>query len=288
MKKVKVLAVILTLVMSIGLLSSCAKKTTNVNPTPSNDPTTTGVYKDGTYKATYDRNDVRNWRAFVEITVKDGKISEAKYDYTNDKGEIRTDNKGYTDAFKAANKYTPKEGFDELVKRLITAQDAEKVDTLTGATHSTKNFKQLAAAALDNAKKGDTTEAVVPLYQDGIYKVAFDNFDAHGWKGQIELEIKDHKISNVVFDYVNKDGKLKTKDEGYKAAMEPVSGTYPAKYIPELQQSLLDKQIISTVDAIAGATASSNDFKSLVEFALDDMAEKGETAPMTMPLPKAE
>lgn len=287
MKKTKVLSVVLTLILSIGLLSSCGKKPVNDTPAPANGTTTSGAFKDGIYKAIYDRNDVRNWKAFVEITVKDGKVAEAKYDYTNDKGEMRTDNKGYSDAFKAANGYTPKEGFTKLGERLVAAQDAEKVDTLTGATHSTKNFKQLAAAALESAKKGDTAEAVIPLYQDGVYKVAFDNFDAHGWKGQIELEIKDHKISNITFDYVNKDGKLKTQDEGYKAAMEK-SGTYPGKFIPELQQSLLDKQIISTVDAVAGATASSNDFKALVEFALDDMAEKGNTSPMTMPLPKGE
>jgi major membrane immunogen (membrane-anchored lipoprotein) len=111
-----------------------------------------------------------------------------------------------------------------------------------------------------------TTESV---YKDGVYKVAFDKFDAHDWKGQVELEIKGDKITNVVFDYVNKDGKLKTKDEAYRAAMEPVSKTYPGKYIPELQQSLLDKQDISSIDAIAGATTSSNDFKALVGFALD-------------------
>jgi major membrane immunogen (membrane-anchored lipoprotein) len=70
--------------------------------------------------------------------------------------------------------------------------------------------------------------------------------------------------------------------------MEPVSKTYPGKYIPELQQSLLDKQDISSIDAIAGATTSSNDFKALVGFALDEMAKKGDTAPKTIPLPAGE
>jgi major membrane immunogen (membrane-anchored lipoprotein) len=127
-----------------------------------------------------------------------------------------------------------------------------------------------------------TTQSV---YKDGVYKVSFDKFDAHDWKGQVELEIKGDKITNVTFDYVNKDGKLKTQDEAYKAAMEPVSKTYPGKYIPELQQSLLDKQSISSVDAITGATTSSNEFKALVQFALENMAKKGETTPQTIPIP---
>jgi major membrane immunogen (membrane-anchored lipoprotein) len=126
-----------------------------------------------------------------------------------------------------------------------------------------------------------TTESV---YKDGIYKVAFDNFDKNGWKGQVELEIKGDKITNVVFDYVNKDGKLKTQDEAYKKAMEPVTKTYPAKFIPELQQSLLDKQDIAAVDAVAGATGSSNNFKALAGAALD-MAKTGDTAPKTIPTP---
>ena len=49
--------------------------------------------------------------------------------------------------------------------------------------------------------------------------------------------------------------------------------------LPKLEQQLIQKQVISQVDAISGATSSSNNFTALVEYALDDMAEVGETEP---------
>lgn len=237
-----------------------------------------GAFVDGTYKGIYDRKDVRNWTAYVEVTVKDGKIEKAYYDYTNENGDLRTNDANYTEAFKGANKMTPREAFDKLGENLVSVQDAAKVDVVSGATHSSRNFNELAAAALEKAKAGDTTDAIVNLYDDGTYKVEADAFDDHGWKPFVELVIKDHKIDSVNFDYLNEEGKLKTEDEGYKSAMEPQSGTYPEKYTGELEQQLIEKQLIGDVDAVSGATTSSNNFHALVEVALDDMAEIGDTS----------
>jgi major membrane immunogen (membrane-anchored lipoprotein) len=242
------------------------------------EPAAAGAFTDGTYKAEYDRNDVRNWKAYVEVTVKDGKIEKAYYDYSNAAGELRTENENYIKGFSEANKMTPREAFDKLGVNLVTVQDAAKVDAVSGATHSSRNFNELAAAALGKAKAGDNTTAVIPLYDDGVYKVAAEAFDEHGWKPQVELEIKDHKIASVQFDYTNEAGKLKTEDADYKAAMES-SGTYPAKYTEELEKQLVEKQQIGDVDAVSGATTSSGNFTALVEYALDDLAEVGNTEP---------
>ncbi|WP_169338258.1 FMN-binding protein [Paenibacillus sanguinis] len=249
-----------------------------------NDTAAGGDLQDGTYKGIYDRKDVRNWIAYVEVTVKDGKIEKVYYDYTNENGDLRTNDENYTKAFTDFNKMSPREAFDQLGAKLVEAQDASKVDAVAGATHSSRNFNELAAAALEHAKTGDTSDAVVNLYDDGTYNVAAEAFDDHGWKPQLELVIKDHKIESVNFDYTNEEGKLKTEDEGYKAAMEPKSGTYPAKYTEELEKALIEKQLVGDVDVIAGATTSSNNFKALVEYALDEMAEVGDTSAHTIKL----
>lgn len=246
------------------------------------EPAAAGAFTDGTYKAEYDRNDVRNWKAYVEVTVKDGSVEKAYYDYSNDAGEKRSENENYIKGFSEVNKFTPREAFDKLGEALVASQDAAKVDAVSGATHSSRNFNELAAAALDKAKAGDTAAAVVPLYDDGVYKVSGDAFDEHGWKPQLDLEIKDHTIAAVQFDYVNEAGKLKTEDAGYQASMEPVSGTYPAKYTEELEKQLIEKQQIGSVDAVSGATTSSNNFMVLVEHALDELAEVGDTTPATV------
>ena len=105
--------------------------------------------------------------------------------------------------------------------------------------------------------------------KDGVYNAAQDNFDDRGWKATVDVEVKDGKIANVKFDYVNKDGALKSQDAGYKAAMEPVAKTYPEKAFAELQAALVEKQDVTAVTAVAGATTSSNDFIALVKIALE-------------------
>lgn len=132
--------------------------------------------------------------------------------------------------------------------------------------------------AADNAGNSSDQPATTAGYVDGTYKVEADAFDAHGWKPFVELVIKDQKIDAVNFDYVNEAGVMKSEDEGYKAAMEPQSGTYPEKYTAELEQQLIDKQAIGDVDVITGATTSSNNFHALAEVALDELAKTGEAS----------
>ena len=61
--------------------------------------------------------------------------------------------------------------------------------------------------------------------------------------------------------------------------MESVSGTYPAKFYPELAQKLEDTQDIDKVDKVAGATNSTVSFKTLVKTLLK------ENVKMEIPLP---
>lgn len=106
--------------------------------------------------------------------------------------------------------------------------------------------------------------------KDGEYKAAQDKYDDYGWKGQITVTVKEGKISAVDFDYVNKDNKLKSQDQGYIKAMEDKTKINLAKAMEELEASLLSSQDASAVNAVSGATSTSNDFKALAEAALKD------------------
>lgn len=113
-------------------------------------------------------------------------------------------------------------------------------------------------------------------YKEGTYEVEAENFDEHGWKSQLELEIKDGKIAEAKFDYVNEEGNLKTEDENYNTMMKEASGTNPAEFSPELSKRLIDAQDIEKVDVVTGATVSSDEFKKLANVALEN-AESGKT-----------
>ena len=85
--------------------------------------------------------------------------------------------------------------------------------------------------------------------KDGTYKAQFKDYDDHGWKDYVSITVKDGKITDV--------------DQAYRESMEPVSKTYPAKFYKELEDQLSEKQDPKKVDAVTGATNSSNDFKIL-------------------------
>ncbi|MTI65796.1 MAG: FMN-binding protein [Firmicutes bacterium] len=280
MKKIKILSILLVLVMSVGLLGACGTSEEPASNEGANEKSAAN-YEDGSYKAVYDRFDSHGWKSFVNITVKDGKISDVEFDYKNREGKLKTKNEGYKNAMEGKSGTYPEKYTKELEEQLVASQSVEDVDVVTGATHSSHNFKVLANKALEHAKKGDTSDAVINLLKDGTYKVAYKSFDDHGWKGQVELEVKDGKISNVNFDYVNEEGKLKTKDEGYKSAMKEKSGTYPAEFTKKLEERLVENQKLSEVDAVTGATSSSSDFKALASKALA-LAESGEKTEATI------
>lgn len=126
-------------------------------------------------------------------------------------------------------------------------------------------------AGCGKAKTSDAGKA----YVDGTYKATYDYIDGHGWKPQIEIVIKDKKISKVTFDYVNPEGKLKTQDEGYNTTMKKISGTSPKEYSPKLGEALVEKQDVDKVDTVTGATHSTENFKNLAKAALAK-AEKGD------------
>lgn len=135
---------ILTLVL-VGLfllfaISGCSSKTA------------TGTYKDGTYKAEQPNFDEHGWKGQIEITVKDGKIASVTYNEVNKDGQLKRDDQQYAENMKAKTGVTPKEAYEKLEQQLIEKQDPDKVDTVTGATHTSQTFKELAAEVLKSAK----------------------------------------------------------------------------------------------------------------------------------------
>lgn len=127
-----------------------------------------------------------------------------------------------------------------------------------------KLIKLLAVVACVLAFTACAEESFTNL-QDGTYRAEYKNFDVYGWKDYIEITVEDGEISELVFDAVNMENDtLKSEDENYKTQMEPIVGTYPAKYNADLINQFLESGKISAVDVVAGATQSTGSFKTLL------------------------
>jgi major membrane immunogen (membrane-anchored lipoprotein) len=133
------------------------------------------------------------------------------------------------------------------------------------------------------AMSSSGTRSTEVVYKDGDYKVEAKDFDDNGWKEYVEVTVANGKITKVNYNAVNKDNQLKTDDEEYKTNMEKSQGTYPEKYTKDLADQLVDHQKVSEVDAVTGATHSSDNFKKLATAALTQ-AEEGKTGTETIAL----
>lgn len=104
-------------------------------------------------------------------------------------------------------------------------------------------------------------------YEDGNYDAESD-MDENGWKGVIDITVKNGKITKVKYNEVDKDQNKKTEDVEYSEAMENSSGISPKNAYDQLEEALINTQDPDKIDSVAGATSSSQQFKKLAEEAL--------------------
>jgi major membrane immunogen (membrane-anchored lipoprotein) len=221
-------------------------------------------YKDGTYSASYDYLDGHGWKPFLDLVIKNGKITEVNFDYTNIVGEFKTKDKNYEAAMNKVNGTYPALYCPELGKRLL-AKQALPVDAVTGATGSSANFNALAAAILAKAATGDTARIVLPM--NDTYS-ATDKPDERGWAATIKLTFENNKIVKVVYNEADKDKKLKTEDVAYNTNMKKKSGISWNDAITRLQDNLVAVQSPDQVDVVSGATGTTKRFVDLARAAL--------------------
>ncbi|MBF2545174.1 extracellular electron transfer flavoprotein PplA [Listeria seeligeri] len=286
--KLKKVAMGITVIMASSLLlvgcgssddSSKDKKDTDTKQTETKKTAKTdGTMTDGTYKLEEKNYDDKGWKAFMSIEVKDGKITKANYDYKNEDGKLKSEDADYEKAMKEAQGTGPQEYLKQLSDSLVKNQSASTVEVVSGATHSSDAFINYANQLIQAAQKADTTTISInngATMEDGTYKLEEQNY-AHDYRVVFSIDVKDGKITKSDYNYVNKDGKLKTDDADYEKNMKAKEGTGPVEYIPELNKSLVDKQTPAEVDTVSGATNSSTQFK-IYAAQLENAAQNGNT-----------
>lgn len=115
--------------------------------------------KDGTYKAETGFDD-RGWKAVHTITVSGGKVTESTFDYENKDGALKSEDEEYNKNMESKSGISSKDATDQMDKAFVEAQSAD-IEVVTGATHSTENFKATAAALLEAAAEGNTETIVL-------------------------------------------------------------------------------------------------------------------------------
>ena len=241
-----------------------------------------GDLKDGTYKLE-EKNEKNGYRAVFEMTVKDGKITESKYDNINADGKSKTEDTKYEESMKAKSGVGPKEYIKQLNDSFVKAQSASGVEVVTGATHSSESFQNYAQQLIQAAQAGNTDTIEIDngaTLKDGTYSLKEKN-DSNGYHTTFSMTVKDGKVTESNYDNVNADGKSKKDDTEYESKMKDVAGVGPKEYIETLNKEFVkamgeEDGSPAGVEVVPGATHSTHSFINYAQ-QLVNAAEKGDT-----------
>ncbi|MCL1927991.1 MAG: FMN-binding protein [Treponema sp.] len=107
--------------------------------------------------------DFYGWKDFVSIYVNNGHITTVEYNAKNASGFIRSWDQDFMRAMNAVDFTYPNRYTREYVFALLNFQDLERIDVVSGATHSYHSFILLSQAVIEQARKGDNQIALVKM-----------------------------------------------------------------------------------------------------------------------------
>ena len=101
------------------------------------------------------------WKEYVTIMVKGGSIVSVEYNAENASGFIKSWDNAYMQNMLHSNGTYPNEYTRNYARQLLEGQGKGQIDAISGASSSHDSFKKLAAAVLEQAKKGDSDVVIV-------------------------------------------------------------------------------------------------------------------------------
>jgi len=124
--------------------------------------------QDGTYSVIFDEPDPTDWKAFMSLEILNGEIVSVDYDYEGtgeNQGKLKSEDVAYNEAMFATKGTNPVIYLDKLEKALLLHQDPDEVDTVSGATTSSKDFRTFSTALLEAAKEGNEEQIILKQHE---------------------------------------------------------------------------------------------------------------------------
>lgn len=176
-----------------------------------------GQFVDGTYQAVGPMNEL-GWKPQQNLTVTDGKITDIQFDYVNADNNFMSQDTEYNMQMKQAQGKTAIETINTLEESFLKAPDRE-VDTISGATQMSNDFKTSLAVVKEAASRGDSqvqtfeTESYesTTTTQDGYHLESLDESES-GFIQVIEDESESTTSSSnlVIFDPAQSSSSVQT------------------------------------------------------------------------------
>ena len=141
----RIVAILLSLLTVASLLTACGKQS--------------GL-QDGYYTAQMGEFS-HGWKEYITIMVKGGSIVSVEYNAENASGFIKSWDNAYMQNMLHSNGTYPNEYTRYYAGQLLDGQGQGEIDAISGASSSHGTFQMLSQAVLEQARKGDSSIAIV-------------------------------------------------------------------------------------------------------------------------------
>ena len=141
----RIAAVILSMLLMASLLVGCGGQ---------------AKLQDGYYTAQASEF-VHGWKEYITILVKGGKIISVEYNAENPSGFIKSWDTAYMQTMLHITGTYPNEYTRYYAGQLLEGQGEGRIDAISGASSSHGSFQILSRAVLEQARKGDSSIAIV-------------------------------------------------------------------------------------------------------------------------------
>lgn len=158
-KMKKLVALVLSVLLVLSLSACGSKKAAEPSSSDKSSSNTTtetkspeaGQFKDGVYKEDGEKGQY-GYNA-VEVTVEGGKISKVDLKRMNSDGtEVNYDEWTGVKGSDGSTKPNLKQFREDIASKIVEKQSTDGIDTISGATDSTKAWLELVNKALESAK----------------------------------------------------------------------------------------------------------------------------------------
>ena len=262
----------------VDLAQQCMKEAAGI--------TETLVLQDGTYEAKGEPAD--GYTDQVNMTVKDGKITEVVWESVGEDGSKKSVLSESGEYVMTEDGPTWKEQAKAMAAALVENQSLDfakldeqgKTDAVSGVSISVGGFVDLAQQCMKEA--AGITETLV--LQDGTYEAKGEPAD--GYTDQVNMTVKDGKITEVVWESVGEDGSKKSVlSESGEYVMTEDGPTWKEQ-AEAMAAALVENQSLDfaklneqgKTDAVSGVSISVGGFVDLAQQCLNQAAGIEETA----------
>lgn len=141
----RIVAILLSLLLAASALTACGSQT---------------KLEDGYYTAQMSEFS-HGWKEYITILVKGGSIVSVEYNAENASGFIKSWDNAYMQNMFHVNGTYPNEYTRYYANQLLEGQGEGAINAISGASSSHGTFQLLAAAVLEQARKGDSSIVIV-------------------------------------------------------------------------------------------------------------------------------